>query len=422
MDIIRFFKDIPRTDCQRNGIFLLIQLCVFAMVFYIIGVKDYWMDVNHYWNNINSFLVYHQMPYRDYVFEYPPFTLVIFLIPRLFSQTVGDFHYAFGIFAMLSYMAASLVLFNCFGKTKRTRILIAVLLILIPVFSFKFIITRNDTFAMALVIIALWLFKKDYLKTAMVLLSLATMIKIYPILFIGVIFIWLLAQRDTRSAFISLAVSVVTCLLCQLPFIISDPSTAFSYLSYHSDRGIQIESVVATFMYIAYFCGLTDLYYIESYGSDNMWGTLPDMVAPHMNTLLIASVLILAAVVLYREYVHYSETGERNETLLPVVMLAMVLAFITFSKVYSAQYMLWIFGLLPFLLLLFEDRDEQLLLFALILAFGASSCIASYFYTSYDIYLWFAVLEGVKNAFTVALLAYSIMLIRRRTGNTPAEG
>lgn len=400
---------------SRIVIFTLMAF-VFAIVVRFICTENYWMDVNHYWFNINDWYQYGKIPYKDYTFEYPPFTLIIFLIPRLFSTNLDSFHYAFALLAIISYFAMSYLLLDLCRNDRKTYYTVAFLLIIIPLFAIKFIVTRNDIFAAVLVVIAYWLFKKDHRYLAYVLIALAAMIKIYPIFFVIGFATYYISKKDWKNLINCIATIGVVCAICELPFLILDPYSAFGYLSYHSERGIQIESVVASFMYAAYFMGHTDLHYDEFYGSDNMWGDLPNLVAPHMNQLMFIVIAAFSLFILYILYVHNKSKGHIDaEYCAYLVSTIVILLFIIFSKVYSAQYMIWILLLIPILIMHSKSDKERLFFVILTCIFGTFSAYAAYYYTSLEIYLWFAELEAIKNALTVALLAFTVYLLYGHT-------
>lgn len=397
-------------------IIFTIMAFVFAIVVDFIYTKNYWMDVNHYWFNINDWYQYGKIPYKDYTFEYPPFALIIFLIPRLFSADLNSFHYAFALFAIVSYFAMSYLLLDLCRNDRKTYYAVAFLLIITPLFAIKFIVTRNDIFAAVLVVIAYWLFKKDHRYLAYVLIALAAMIKIYPIFFIIGFATYHVSKKDWRNLINCIATISSVCIMCELPFLILDPHSAFSYLSYHSEREIQIESVVASFMYAAYFMGHTDLYYIESHGSDNMLGDLPNLIAPHMNQMMFVAIATFSLLIFYILYVHHRSKGRIDaEYCVYLVSTIVILLFIIFSKVYSAQYMIWILLLLPILIIYSKSDKERLFFIVLICIFGTISACAAHYYTSLEIYLWLAELEAIKNALTVALLAFTVYLLYAHT-------
>ena len=387
---------------------------------WMIASNSRWMDVDHYWYNIDDLFSHGMMPYRDYVFEYPPFSLAVFLIPRLFSFDLGSFRYSFAFFSSLAYVISAWLVMDMTKDNRKMFPLMVGILLIVPIVDQLFIMTRNDTFAMLFVVLSLWCYRKGYTRTAYVMVALAAMIKIYPALLIVGYVIYDIAKRDNTTAFRGLMVCGLTCLLMELPFLIIDPGSAFNYLTYHTGRPIQIESVTATLMYVAYAFGLTSLHYDSTSGSENIVGELPDILSPYVNAIMVAAIILLIVWLVSR--IRYSRPmdGDGRMRLLYMVLPALTLMFIVLSKVYSAQYMLWILMLMPMLIWSESDERTQISLFVMTTMFGLASMIAAANYNGSDfLTARFIILEAVKNILTVALLVMDIRIINNKLGKRP---
>ena len=403
----------------HDKIIYICVICVLIATFAFTAINDEWMDVNNYWKNINNLYENGLIPYKDYVFEYPPFSLVIFLIPRVLSWNLDSFHIMFALFAMIAYLVICWAVLNLTKVNKNAYLFAAILLIIIPIFSIKFILTRNDIFAVLSVILSIWLYKNNHNKWAYVILAIGGMIKMYPLLLLIPFIINDVSRRDIKSIVSCLLIISLTCLIIELPFLIIDSNSAFDYLTYHNDRLIQIESVVASVMYFAYLLGYTDLHYIESYGSDNMWGELPDIIAPLMNDVLMCSIIVTCLFLLTLAIINKGWDDDKKVKMLVLMSSCIILVFIIFSKVYSAQYMLWILCLTPLIIWSIQNERKQMVGLIIMMIFGLSSLIASLFYSSKEIYLWFIVLEAIKNLMTIIILAFivNVMITEARSVN-----
>ncbi len=396
-------------------IWLLGIAIALAVVLSSFAILDYWGDVDHYWKNIQEWYADGLVPYKDYVFEYPPLSMLVFLIPRLVSWDLGSFHYAFTIFAALTYLLMAKAVMDLTDDIPRIRNIVRWMLLLMPFLAWQFIITRNDIFAAALVVFALIGYMKGHKTTAYILIGMAAMIKIYPLIFVFAFFVNELYGRDLKSAIWCLFISALTCIVIELPFFIADPSTAFDYLSYHSDRPIQIESVAATFMYIAQFLGLTSLEHVSSYGSDNLVGELPDMIDPYMNKVLLVAMAAVCLWILIRVLRSELDVNGRNRVLC-LSCMALVTAFVVFSKVYSGQYMIWIYTLMPLILWTVDERTDVEKLSRLYMVFAITSLIAACCYSGeYWDTARFIVPEAVKNLMSIVLLVVTLVMIKRET-------
>ena len=410
---------IPNYLKTRESICLVGVVSSLLLALLFIMDTNLWADVDHYWNNINDWYDHGLIPYKDYVFEYPPFSLVIFLIPRIFSWDLNSFHYSYAILCMITYVIAARCTLKMIDD-ENAKTYAMILLILIPLFSIRFIITRNDIFAVAGIIIALYLMKNNHKKASLVIIAIAAMIKIYPILVILPIIAYHLSKKDYKKITECLIIPILTCIIIEIPFLIIDPSSAFDYLSYHSDRNIQIESIAATIMYAAYALGLTSLHYDNSSGSENIVGELPDMISPYMNFILVIGLVLIFVMLVF---LFKKNRIENNYLKTLIISFAIViLTFIVLNKVYSAQYMLWILGLMPLVIWAVRKEKDRKFTFILTILFGLSSAIAAKHYSGSNfLNPDFVILECIKNIFTIALLILCIHLLRKIASNNQED-
>ncbi|MBO4552719.1 MAG: DUF2029 domain-containing protein [Candidatus Methanomethylophilaceae archaeon] len=406
----RFFQII--TDGRR---FFIILAVVMAVCYAYVGLTALWEDVYHYWFNIDYFYTSGLIPYRDYVFEYPPFSLVIFLIPRIFAWDPESFRFLYGLFACLCYVGAAWLILDMMDDNGKAKRYVCLLLLVIPLLSMKFIMTRNDVFAGVIVILALWLFRKDKAYLACAVLAAGAMIKMYPALLMVPILCEYLSTKDYRKVLLCVVSFGLVCLLINMPFMIIDYDTAFNYLTYHSDRYIQIESVIASPILLAHLFGLTTIHSDWSAGSNNMTGEIPDLLSPYLFYVMAAALVSVSLLILYR-YIR-TRTDGNSFYLLCLSSITLVLTFVTFNKVYSAQYMIWIMMLCPMLVMtVCESEKDRAMVFCLL--FGITSTIAYLFFHWDFINFRFAIPETIKNLMTVAFFVYCIMLLSRSTKGT----
>ena len=200
-------------------------------------------------------------------------------------------------------------------------------------------------------------------------------------------------------------IAAATCLLVELPFLLADPSTAFSYLTYHSDRGLQVESVAGGFFLLYGKIFPSDIYVAYGFGSDNVVGVAPDALASFMNPLMGG--ILLVFVVLMGVRIARAHMGRDVELFLAgAVCTAMVMLFIAFSKVYSAQYVIWILLLIPFTQASCFDEGRRNRILMTMLPFGLFTFLS---YSSYHVFgvldmNWMStIMIFVKNIFHIVL-------------------
>ena len=202
-------------------------------------------------------------------------------------------------------------------------------------------------------------------------MALAAMTKMYPAIFLIPMLMPFVLKGEWKNGVMCLLAAAIVCFIVELPFLITDPSTAFAYLNYHSDRGIQVESVAASFFMIYDLIVPGNLSVVFAYGSDNLSGAGPDALAPFMNTILAVVLISFVAVMLVR--IHRLRVSEITGPQVVLISVTMLMLFIAFSKVYSAQYLIWILMLLPLTQMLCFSRTDRMAVLLVTIPFGLFS-------------------------------------------------
>jgi hypothetical protein len=155
--------------------------------------------------------------------------------------------------------------------------------------------------------------------------------------------------------------SAVAVLLALLPFLFTftTPAQILSFLSYHSLRGLQVESLPAGLIMLAFRSKLTTAEIAFNYGALHIaspWSPVMLILLPFA-FVAVFSVVVVSAWGRFREECAASASRRASAETLVAYVFAALLAFIATNKVFSPQYIIW---LLPFAPLL---RPRQALLF-----------------------------------------------------------
>lgn len=390
---------------NRSVYLLLVAVLSLLVLLYTIG-HNAWGDLDHYYDNAGDVLD-GLMPYSESKFEYPPLSLVFMLIPRILSWNLESFYFACAIQTYIFLVIAAIVLDRMSDEIVGTRWQARLILLCAIVFCSYFMIARNDVYPTVIALIAIRLFQKNRPVLSAGVLAIAAMTKLYPAIFLLPMLAVLAYKKDWRSILQSLFVAAAICIVVELPFIIADPSSAFAYLSYHSDRGIQVESVAASFFLLWNKLFPGELEVVFNYGSDNLMGPGPDGLAPYMNIILGAVLLaftIAMCIRCFREAPDY----DRSSALFGSMCVAILMLFILFSKVYSAQYLIWIMLLLPLTQAsYFSDSRRRTILWTM-LFFGIFSLES---YTQYSIHLMFNMDDIVVAMFLLKNIFHIILTV-----------
>lgn len=398
-----------RSVLENRLFFFVAMVAVSLWVLWSTSNGDMWGDLNHYYNNAGDVLS-GLMPYSEMAFEYPPLSLVFMLIPRLLTWDVESFYYGCTILTYVFIAIGSYFLLRIADERIGCRWQTHLILISFLLFGGYFVIARNDVYPTVFVIIAFWFYLKDRYVLAFVIMAVAAMTKMYPAIFLIPMLIPFILRKQWRTGILCLLSAAVVCLVVELPFLIADPSTAFAYLSYHSDRGIQVESVAASFFMVYNILVPGDLSVVFGYGSDNLSGVGPEALSPYMNFLMAIVLLLFIIAMAFR--IHKFCPLDKMGPMIMLISVAMLALFIAFSKVYSAQYIIWIMMVLPLTQMSCFGSTRRFEVLAIMIPFGIFSVCSYVGYNTFglpELDHAAVCLTALKNVFHVLL---TVMLLR----------
>ncbi|MDZ7960128.1 MAG: glycosyltransferase 87 family protein [Aulosira sp. DedQUE10] len=318
-------------------------------------------DINIYYQySLN--LLEGKIPYRDFNVEYPPLALLSFVLPRILTLGMSNnYHVYVCIFLLINIILVSInslvilqIIKAYHSQRKQILVLISYTLcsfILVPV-----ILWRYDLFPTLLTVLALLCVISTRPKLAGFCLGLGIAAKLYPVVMLPIFAAYYLAHKSYQ-AILNLCFGTVSAIILSfLPFLIIKNSSLFSFLSYHKERGLQIESLPAGLITLAHKFGLIEIKTVGNYGSRNIVSPLDDSVLHALPWLFIImySIILLNSLYRFRKESYQSELVKISSLVAYTVLSLLV--FIITSKVFSPQYLIWI---LPFAVLL---KPHQILL------------------------------------------------------------
>jgi len=341
--------------------FYILYTALFIMVIFLtdiiggmIGNNYGWYDVYFYWEHAYD-IMHGAVPYVDFDTAYPPFSFVIYLIPYFFTPSETGFHYGFAAFTYLFTLLAIYGSFKFCDKRGIDHKYVYLTFLLLILGMNNFFIARNDTITTVFVILSLLLYADRKYTLSFILLALGIMTKIYPIFLLPVLLIPFLANRDWKSFLKFGGITVLVCFIIELPFLISDPSTAFSYLTQHSGRGVEIESVVAIPLMIVSMID-PSLVYVGMDESWDLFGPWAEAVAPFIMPITFA-VMGLFLIYFLAKMVKARPEWEEALPLTIIACAVMLMLFMTFNKVFCAQYVMWVVMMYPLLIYAYKKLD-----------------------------------------------------------------
>lgn len=291
-------------------------------------VYKFWVDQaleSNYWVGIDGSWVYP----------------IVALVPMLLSRIFGSEHFAstwLGLVLLLDIVAFGVL--TSWGRSRRNTAVawwwVAFLLILGPI-----ALGRIDSITVPLAIVAVLLLATRP-RAAVVILTVATWIKVWPAALLAAI---LISVRARRQVVVAAAITSLGIVAVALSF--GAGANVFSFVTQQSARGLQVEAPISTVWLWREFAGAanTFVYYDRDLLTWQVRGPGVTAASTLMNPLMI---LVVVAITLLAILAVRNRASVPD--LLPPLSLAYVVALIAINKVGSPQYITWlavpvIFGL-----------------------------------------------------------------------------
>jgi hypothetical protein len=335
------------------------------------------------------------VPYRDFVFEYPPGALIPIRLAG------GDIDYL-SLTMLGCAIVTQLAAWGAGGPVAGW------LMAALPPVAGALVRTHFDLFPTALAVAGLALVltaaaarpRRGLVELGFVVLALGTMVKLWPAVLAAVGFCWLLGRGERRLAVRAGVLFALVVLASGLPFVALGGFPG-KMVAFHLDRPVQIESTAATVLEVVGGSHVTgDPVVHDRFKSNGLDGGAADVVAA-LSTL---ARLVCAALILRLAARRPTRDG------LVLSALAITLAFVVFSKVLSPQYVVW---LLP--LAAVAAGHGRVLAPALVAAASLTTQLwfpAHYFDVVFQ-HGWAVVAVGVRNALLLAALAATVRALDR---------
>ena len=333
------------------------------------------------------------IPYHAFALEYPPGSLPAFAIPSF--APAGDYRTAFMLFEAASGLGC-IALVAAATRSSAAAAYCA----LAPLALGPLTLHRFDLWPTLLATAGVVSLMTARERRGVVALALGTSAKVFPVVLLGP------AIVDARRRLLSLAWFCAALLVVFLPFVLVAPGGVRSSVERQFDRPLQVETLASSALLALHAIGVYTPRVEFGSGSWNLAGPAPDALAA-----VATPVAIAAVVAVWLLYARTPATPRRLAT----ASAAAVAAWITFGKVLSPQFLVW---LVPLVALARWRRDSVLLVAALALS-------RSVYPARYDalvaLHTTPIVLLCLRNAVLLALVA-SLVLRLQRQGVTEQVG
>ncbi len=281
--------------------------------------------------------------YRDVVFEYPPYSLLWFVLPRSLSHDLGSFRLAFGL-EMWAFDALVKAALLWHGVRNRSAIRG-----LTPFLAYSLgsaalghlLLQRFDLIPAALTLFAALAVAGGSPLLGGVLVTVGAGTKLYPALLVSVLGVFAMAHGRAGRARFSSGVALAAAPLLVAGFWIP----WWRFASYHVERGLQAESLLASIIWALHFAGIPA-------GWDLVWRSV-EVTGPVAAALVWPGQLLWGAATLACLVSATWTAWRLTSVALPpaplgamaAVLLLPIAGFVAANTVLSPQFHLWLLPL-----------------------------------------------------------------------------
>lgn len=328
---------------------------------------------------------------------------IVAIVPIMLPLLLGPDNYTGGWLTLVLLMDAAAFALLVVGQSSR-RITAAWWWLAFLVLLGPIAVGRLDAISVALAVIGLlWLTMHE--RVAVVVLTLATWIKVWPAAIIAA------AMIALRSRWHILSVAAVTSLVIVIVALtFGSGMHVFSFITMQTGRGLQIEAPISTVWMWQAALGARDavIYYDREILTFQVTGDGTATAGALMTPLLLAVVVVVALIGM--RAVHRRVPVTR---ILPELSLAFVAAFIAFNKVGSPQYVAWLAA--PVLIgLIYQSRGFRTPAVLVTITAALTQLIYPYFY-DYVLTAQPAILVvlTVRNLLFFVILGWAVIALLR---------
>ncbi len=330
-------------------LFSLTHVLIFFVLFHSGLYDDRYSSTDMYFDFASN-VMSGKMPYRDFPLEYPPLVMIFLVVPRLFAPHLPTYIITFRIEMLAIDIAAMYLISILARKLKLSHVGALHLYTAFLLANGPLTDERYDLVPAFMMLLALYTFYRGQHKTAWAILAVATMTKLYPAVIAPVFLISNLVNRRYQRVVAGSATFALAAALTAIPFFLMSPSGFISMFAFHAKRGIQFESTYSALLMLAHRFNLVPAKYELTYGSWNMAGAAADTLAK-----LSSPLLLLALALIYWSFYLKSKRNSMPAVaaspeqfgLIINYSVAAVIAFMIAGKVFSPQYILWLYPLIP---------------------------------------------------------------------------
>jgi hypothetical protein len=278
-------------------------------------------------------VIHGQIPYRDFVAEYPPLTFAYTLLPALFDSSLGAY---FPVFRLLTCVVDFLI-FATLVRNNRKYPSQCLLYIVCTGALGSLLYDRIDLILGAILLAGLVALSKERKHFFQWVVGLGIAFKLIPIVLVPLIAVnaW---RKSSTDCFRSIARLFLPTIISFGVILGLGGTQVIRFFEYHSKRGVQLESTAASLAMVVANVG-PSIKVSHGYGSWNL-DTQFDGLLKIAGTLVVLASGLIPAYWAWRYKLSTAAIGH--------CVVAVLLGSMIGSKVLSPQYFLFVLPLLCF--------------------------------------------------------------------------
>jgi hypothetical protein len=278
-----------------------------------------------------------EVPYRDFILEYPPGFLPVMLAPGTSSRAYFDrFRIVALALASVSIVLLAVALFRVGAAPAELAAGTLVLATLPRMLSPGLVVERFDVWPAMLVLVAVVALLYGRRNFAAAALGLAAAAKVYPLALLPLA---ILSRRGSAHIRRELAVFASSALALVLPFMLLAPRGLGHVGWLLVRRPLHVESLGGSVLLAAHRLDMYKPTITLSFAQS--W----DLAGPAAKIVAVASSLVEAAALV--AVWSFFARGPRGEREFLLAVAATVVGFVAFGKVLSPQYLVWVAAAVP---------------------------------------------------------------------------
>lgn len=349
-------KETFRTNIIVAGLIIAQLLAMILIALFAFEALPDWHDdsMKIYYHYSRRFIE-GEIPYRDYAAEYPPFAILSFGLPHLLTPgktlTLEEYSYRYLAVNALYCLGISLTILrltNLLKLTDQEKIQTIALLLIATVVTAFILPWRSDLLPAFLTILAFYfLIAKRPLLSGFAI-GLSVLAKVYPV-FILPVFGFYLLIKDKFASLKRFVLGGAGSIMLLIPLFVLAPNWLSHFLSYHADRGLEIESVSSGLILLLQMFGIGTAKTEFNYGAFHLVSGYATILIKWLPYLTIAAFMIVYCA----SYFHFRNSQKKHSHIptenLVAYMVIVLLTFIASNKVFSPQYIIWFVPFVPLL-------------------------------------------------------------------------